>query len=155
MLDQSTILNPGRLASPQTRTRELRRGMSLIEIMFSVSILSVALVSVIGGVVNSYEANALIRQRTVALESARSLIDDLRSARNEGFMLATDLKQLAEKFSTQPEKLNLSNLRGATRTLNVSLPYPGLLAVDVVVEWEDLRGRPARVILSSALSNHE
>ncbi len=132
-----------------------RQGMSLIEIMFSVAILSVALVSVIGGVANSYEASALTRQRTVALESARGLIDELRSARSDGLKVATSVKQLRELFPTEPQKLVHPGLREATRTLNISMPYPGVVSLDVVVEWRDLRGRPAHVVLSSALSNYE
>lgn len=129
--------------------------MSLIEVMFSAAILSVALVSVIGGLASSYEAQLLTRQRTVALESARELIDEIRTARADGFKVASSVKTLAERFTTEPQFLKLSNLKEATRTLSLSIPYPGVVSLDVSVEWKDLRGRPARVVLSTALSNYE
>lgn len=139
----------------KARARSQTRGMSLIEVMFSAAILSVALVSVIGGLASSYEAQVLTRQRTVALESARELIDEIRTARSEGFRVASGVKTLAERFTTEPQFLKLSNLKDATRTLSISMPYPGVVNLDVSVEWKDLRGRPAKVILSTALSNYE
>ena len=138
-----------------TTRREQTRGMSLIEVLFSAAILSVALVSVIGGLASSYEAQVLTRQRTVALESARELIDEIRTARADGFKVASSVKTLSERFTTEPQFLKLSNLKEATRTLSLSIPYPGVVSLDVSVEWRDLRGRPARVLLSTALSNYE
>lgn len=155
LCEQEMIAIPPDNESLNAARRNQTRGMLLIEVMFSAAILSVALVSVIGGLASSYEAQVLTRQRTVALESARELIDEIRTARSEGFKVASSLKAFAERFTTEPQLLKLANLREATRTLSVSMPYPGVVSLDVSVEWTDLRGRPAKVILSTALSNYE
>lgn len=145
------------------KTRSVRRqrraqafsattGLSLIEMMFSVAILSVALVSVIGAIVTSYEANVITRQRTVAIEIARAALDEVREARSQGVTVPAGI---VEKFPTEERKFASDLLKGATQTISFSNPYPGMLFINVNVSWEDLRGRRANVVLSTGLSNHE
>ncbi len=127
-------------------------GLSLIEMMFSVAILSVALVSVIGGIVTSYEANVITRQRTVAVEQARALLDEVRESRTLGAVVPLGIKEL---FPDGEQKLVSKVLKAATRTISYSTPAPGVLLVNVDVTWEDMRGRRATVTLSTGLSNYE
>ena len=141
---------------PRSRSRTAARrnnaGLSLLEMMFAVAILSVALVSVIGAIVTSYEANVITRQRTVAIEAARTLLDEIRVARSEGATVPAGIK---DRFSTDPRSLKNSLLSSATQTISYSSPFPGILFVNVEVSWEDMRGRRASVVLSTGLSNHE
>lgn len=127
-------------------------GLSLLEMMFSVAILSVALVSVIGAIIGSYEANVITRQRTVAIEAARAVLDEIRIARSEGIAVPAGIK---EKFSTDERVFANDLLKAATQKISFSAPYPGMLFIDVNVSWDDLRGRRSTVVLSTGLSNHE
>lgn len=127
-------------------------GLSLVEMMFSVAILSIALVSVIGGIVTSYEANAGNRLRTIATEEARALLDELRIARSGGLNVPEGFRA---KYATDEQKLPHKLLKNATRKLTMRSIMPGILFLDVEVSWDDLRGRRSSVVLSSALTNHE
>lgn len=139
-------------SSPMVGLFRGNAGLSLLEMMFAVAILSVALVSVISAIISSYEANVITRQRTVAFEIARAALDEIRVARSEGVTVPAGIK---EKFSTDERKLANDLLKSATQTLSFSAPQPGMLFINVDVAWDDLRGRRAHVVLSTGLSNYE
>lgn len=152
MLTTKQRLGFAPLSCASTAVRRGNAGLSLLEMMFAVAILSVALVSVIGAIVTSYEANVITRQRTVAIEAARALLDEIRVARSEGVTVPSGIK---DQFPTDPRSLKNSLLSSATQTVSYSSPFPGVLFVNVEVAWEDMRGRRASVVLSTGLSNHE
>jgi len=120
--------------------------------MFATAILAIALVGVMGSLVQSHEANVTLRQQTVALEAARTALNEIREMRSNGIVVPDGI------IKNTPESVvsvKIPQLNDATRQFVFTKLSPGLLQVEAVISWRDMRGRPARASLATALGNHE
>ncbi|MBI1320106.1 MAG: hypothetical protein GC168_14340 [Candidatus Hydrogenedens sp.] len=110
-----------------------------------------ALVGVMGSLVQAHEANVILRQETVALDAARSALDELRDLRAGGLSIPDGL---LETVTELPEKLEDLSLNSAQRQYTFTKLRSGLLQVEAEISWRDMRGRPAKVSLTTVLGNH-
>lgn len=124
--------------------------MSLLEITFSLSVLTVALVSVIGMLAQAHQAVVLDRHRTMALDEARGLLNELRIDKGVGL---ESIEELIKSFPAgryeikhadglDNARLELEYLRGRTDLMQ---------EVTATVSWSDHRGRQMEVALSTLL----
>jgi len=127
-------------------------GLSLIEVMFATAILAVALVGVMGSLVQSHEANVALRQQTVALEAARTALNEIREMRSSGVEVPDAIIKSVPETAID---VKIPQLENATRQYTFTKLSPGLLQVEAIIAWRDMRGRPARASLATALGNHE
>lgn len=130
------------------------RGISLIEIMFSIAILRVALLAVISMVVQAYEANLLNRNRAAALDEARGILEEIRAFRLEVDSDEDFQEQLLKAFPEGRRRYASPVLAEAARVIG----YDGLekdpITIDVEVQWLDIRNRRMQVTLSTFLSRY-
>lgn len=131
----------------QRALRAANAGMTLIEVTFATGILAVALVAVLGVLLQGHEANVLNRSRVIAFDEARSVIDSLRALRDTGAVVPDEL---LKRFPEGKVALSKEILGSAWRTIEYqanTLP----MTVTVTVHWLDMRGREATVQLSTAI----
>jgi prepilin-type N-terminal cleavage/methylation domain-containing protein len=130
------------------------QGLSLIEVMFSIAILGVALVAVIGMVVQAYEANLLNRHRAVALDEARGVLEEMRAIRQDAKDPETFQKTLGATYPEGRRRYLSPVLDQAARLIRYRDIDRDPIIIDVEVQWLDIRGRRMSVALSTALSQH-
>ena len=125
-------------------------GMTLIEIMFAIGILAVALVSVLGVLVGAQEANVMNRSRVFAFDEARAVIDQIIDLKASG---AAFPDALIAAIPAGKTTLSSVALAGATRTVIWGAKTDPMV-VTVTINWNDLRGHAASVSLSSAIGKN-
>ena len=125
-----------------------RCGLSLVEILFAVSILTVGLVSVMGMVVQTYELNVLNRNRVKAVSAARSVLDGMRGAKAAGLSVP---EELMERFPAGPQPVKDPVLPAQEVEIRYRNFRSDLLLIGVDVAWSDMRGRPASIRLWTIL----
>lgn len=124
--------------------------MTLVEVSFSVAILAVALVSVLGVLVQAHEANVINRSRVIAFDQARAVVDEIRNLQALGTQFP---EGILEKVPVGKLPIAETVLDNAWRTVEYGAKSDPLM-VTVTVHWLDLRGREASVSLSSAVGKY-
>ncbi len=121
-----------------------------MEVTFSVAILAVALLSVIGMLAQAHEAVVLDRHRTMALDEARGLLNEIRVAKGTG------IRSLEEVVKQFPAGLYKVKYASALESPRLELSYLRnrldlVQEVTATVQWTDHRGRPMEVALTTVL----
>lgn len=129
------------------RCRDPRAGVTLIETCFSVAILAVAFVFVLGVLVKAQEANILNRSRVLAFDEARAVIDEIKDLKATG---AAFPDGLLKALPDGKEVLTSVGLKDATRVISWGAKTDPMV-VTVTINWKDLRGHPLTVSLTSAI----
>ena len=124
--------------------------MTLVEVSLSVAILAVALISVLGVLVQAHEANILNRSRVIAFDQARAVIDEIRDLHVLGVAIP---EGILEKIPQGKLPLASGVLNSAWRSVEYGAKADPLM-VTVTVHWLDNRGREASVSLSSAVAKN-
>ncbi len=142
---------PGSVRGSRLYARNATAGLSLIEVIFAMAILAVGLVSVLGLLVQSHEANVLNRNRVTALDEAQAMLGAIRSAIARGVAVP---KEIIEEFPEAEIPLESSRLPGAVLRLSYGKQDGNPLDVNIEVEWRDMRGRTSKVRLCSAIGKY-
>ncbi len=124
--------------------------MTLIEVSLSIAILAVALISVLGVLVQAQEANVLNRSRVIAFDQARSVIDEIKDLQALGIKLP---EGILEKIPAGKLPIASTVLNNAWRSVEYGAKADPLM-VTVTVHWLDMRGREASLSLSSAVAKN-
>lgn len=124
--------------------------MTLIEVSLAIAILAVALISVLGVLVQAQEANVLNRSRVIAFDHASAIIDQIRDLKALGLEFP---KGILEKIPAGKLPIANSILEGAWRSIEYGAKADPLM-VTVTVHWLDMRGREASLSLSSAVAKN-
>lgn len=122
-------------------------GVTLIETCFSVAILAVAFIFVLGVLVKAQEANILNRSRVLAFDEARAVIDQIKDLKATG---AAFPDGLLKALPDGKEVLTSVSLKDATRVISWGAKTDPMV-VTVTITWKDLRGHPLNVSLTSAI----
>ena len=124
-----------------------RAGVTLIETCFSVAILAVAFIFVLGVLVKAQEANILNRSRVLAFDEARAVIDQIKDLKATG---AAFPDALLKALPDGKEALTSVALKDATRVISWGAKSDPMV-VTVTISWKDLRGHPLNISLTSAI----
>lgn len=130
--------------------RQSRLGMTLIEVSLAIAILAIALIAVLGVLVQAQEANVLNRSRVIAFDQAHAVLDEIRDLKALGLAFPDGI---LEKIPAG--KLPLANniLDNAWRSVEYGAKTDPLM-LTVTVHWLDMRGREASISLSSAVAKN-
>jgi len=116
-------------------------GFTLIEVMFSLAILSFVLLSSFAALTNAHQMSQESRYRLIAANTARSVLETVKNtplglvgAINTNNFLPADLPAAAIVITTNPANLNGAQLATATVTITWTNPkgLPGFLEVSTM-----------------------
>jgi len=129
------------------RSSVSRRGLTLIELMVTVSLLAIGLVGVSSMFIVGYRTQLHAHYASVGADLAAKKIERMRAAGFNGI----DSTQFPPSFA-------VTELPGGQGSLTFQ-PFPGAssqnqLLVTVAVAWAGGRGVAGRVELNSIISNH-
>jgi prepilin-type N-terminal cleavage/methylation domain-containing protein len=125
--------------------RNRQRGLTLIECLVSIAILSFGLIAVSGALTGSLVSNKKASQIELATATAQDTIEEMRSL---GFGSVI--------FSEFPASQAVPGLIGGIRTVEIEDSYQGharLKHVVVIVSWRAQNGGTQRVRLETVIGN--
>lgn len=117
-----------------------QRGFSLLEVLVSIVILSIALLGLAGMMLSTLKSNHSAYQRSQATWLAYDIIDRLRADRNGALAQSYDvaLGATSEEGGVSAWKLALgTTLPAGDGSVDVN---PATRAVTVIIQWDDSRG---------------
>jgi len=136
-------------------------GFSLVELMFAMAIFVVAIGAVAQGLVASYTLLDVQGDRVAAVNACRSLLSQMRSARDVTTVTAPCDPASATYFQCKMTTLYPNNsvvtgptcLRSSQITLNYQNTAANPLVVTITCSWTALQGHRMTLALTSTLTD--
>lgn len=118
-----------------------RRGMTLVEIVIALAVLAIALAGVIGALVHTMTANAIIRQENLARDAAMRKLDEARSKDYLVMMSAPPIGYSTS--SASPTTFTVAELSAGLGEIWLDAYAPPISAISTIhvrVTWTSERG---------------
>lgn len=130
-------------------------GVTLLELVIASSVLAIAFVLIMGGLISTSETNAISEDQALASAQAESVIEEIQGLPYEDLLAyqPPNLQTLGANSTLQVVCLDKG---GNQVTLPVDVdtfagPLPNPTQVTVTVQWTDRRGRPFTSSVSTFL----
>ena len=126
-------------------------GFSLLELLLASAIVLVVVGATAQGLVSYYSSLDLQNQRTVAVQDCAGVLSEIRDVRNNNPNDFPDA--ITTRWPGGAEVADVGALRNERVTVNYQDETANPLNVTVTARWEDMRGRPATVSVSTMLTD--
>lgn len=130
------------------KKRAASRGFTLLELTIAMALFAVVLGATAQSLVTYHAALEMQNMRSVAAQNARSVLADMRSARDNGPFPEVLLNGWPDGAVVE----GASTLPGENIVVTYTDVTANPLEVTVVSTFPDMRGRPVRVQLGTALT---
>ena len=127
------------------------RGFTLIEVMMTVFVASISLISILGTNLVLQQANQVTFERVTAVQDAQQAIEQMRDAATYG-KFPDNVETSLPAGSDLP---GFSNLTDESVTVSYNSLADELVDVTVVVNWTDNQTRPMSYTMKTLLTQRE
>lgn len=132
-------------------------GFTLLEIVIAMALFTVAMAVAAQSLASYYVTMDMQQQRVVAVNHCRTVLDQMRSVRNNtpnaASNTATLVNAILAKFPANVNATGPTTLRNSTVKVTYADTNANPLVATVTVSWSDLRGRAMTMAVTSALSD--
>lgn len=134
-----------------------QKGIGLLEIVLAVAIFTVGIASVGHLFVSSYLSSAYSTERQKASFLAREGVEALRSIKGSGFDELSVIEGGGVDYTSDRWQLieSSTEIDQFTREINIEEVSEDQKLVEVIIGWENIRGREDQVILSEIFTSWE
>lgn len=128
-------------------------GLTLLEVTFAMASLAIVLVGAAQGLVTYHEHMQLQRQRTVALESCRTIISQMRTIRDANVNIVDFPDPILAVYPDDTAVAGMNALTNQQVTVNYTDVNANPLEVTLNCTWNDLRGRPVNFNMTTMITD--